>query len=99
MDILKIVAELHAERQQVEEAIVVFERLAVATRGKRRGRPPKWLSEANAEVDKASSPRKKRPFSPAARKRMAAAQKKRGATKKARQRLRVLQPPNIAHQS
>jgi hypothetical protein len=44
MEILKMLAELHAERKQVEEAIIVLERFA---RGgtRRRGRPPTWLVE------------------------------------------------------
>jgi hypothetical protein len=44
MNITKMLAELRAERDQVIEAIIVLERLAVG-RGKRRGRPPKWMSE------------------------------------------------------
>lgn len=43
MDVLKMLAELREERQQVEEAIVTLERLATG-RGKRRGRPPAWMS-------------------------------------------------------
>jgi len=43
MDILKMLAELRAEREQVEEAILVLERMARG-RGKRRGRPPKWIT-------------------------------------------------------
>jgi hypothetical protein len=43
MDILKMLAELRAEREQVEEAIIVLERMARG-RGKRRGRPPKWMT-------------------------------------------------------
>jgi hypothetical protein len=39
MDINKMLAELRTERVQVEEAIVVLERLA-SGQGKRRGRPP-----------------------------------------------------------
>jgi hypothetical protein len=39
-----MLAELRAERDQVIEAITVLERLSVG-RGKRRGRPPKWMSE------------------------------------------------------
>jgi hypothetical protein len=39
MDILKMLAELRAEREQIEEAIIVLERIAHG-RGKRRGRPP-----------------------------------------------------------
>jgi hypothetical protein len=44
MDVSKILTELREERQQIEEAIVSLERL-VRGRGKRRGRPPAWLSE------------------------------------------------------
>jgi hypothetical protein len=42
MDLNKMLAELRAEREQVEEAIVVLERLA-SGRGRRRGRPPAWM--------------------------------------------------------
>jgi len=45
MDVSKILAELQAERAQIEEAILSLEKLARG-RGKRRGRPPAWLSEA-----------------------------------------------------
>jgi len=45
MDVSKILAELKAEREQIEEAIVSLERLAKG-RGKRRGRPPAWMSDA-----------------------------------------------------
>jgi hypothetical protein len=49
MDVTKILAELRSERAQLEEAIVSLERLARG-RGKRRGRPPSWLSpEASAQ--------------------------------------------------
>jgi len=44
MDVSKILSELRSERQQIEEAIVSLERLARG-RGKRRGRPPSWMSE------------------------------------------------------
>jgi len=44
MDVSKILAELREERQQIEEAIVSLERLARG-RGRRRGRPPAWMSE------------------------------------------------------
>ncbi len=43
MDVLKMLAELRQEREQVEEAIVTLERLARG-RGKRRGRPPAWMT-------------------------------------------------------
>jgi hypothetical protein len=42
MDVTKILAELRLEREQIEEAIISLERLA-RSRGRRRGRPPKWL--------------------------------------------------------
>jgi hypothetical protein len=43
MEIEKMLAELRAERDQLEEAILTLERLA-AGRGKRRGRPPAWTA-------------------------------------------------------
>jgi AT hook motif len=43
MDITKMLAELKAEREGIEQAIIVLERLA-SGRGKRRGRPPKWMT-------------------------------------------------------
>jgi hypothetical protein len=43
VDILKMLAELRAEREQVEEAIIVLERMARG-RGRRRERPPKWMT-------------------------------------------------------
>ena len=42
MDFSKILSELHNELDRTEEAIVALERL-VASKEKRRGRPPKWL--------------------------------------------------------
>ena len=36
--------ELRAEREQIEESIIVLERLARG-QGKRRGRPPKWMTQ------------------------------------------------------
>lgn len=58
MDILKMLAELRAERAQIEQAILVVERLAAATRGKRRGRPPKWVAAAQAEGPATVEPKK-----------------------------------------
>lgn len=49
MDVSKILAELRLERDQLEEAILSLERLA-ASRGKRRGRPPKWMAEAKKRL-------------------------------------------------
>ena len=45
-----MIAELRAEKEAVEQAIVVLERLATGSGGKRRGRPPKWLSETKSEA-------------------------------------------------
>jgi len=53
MDVNKILVELRLERQQIEEAIISLERLARG-RGRRRGRPPKWLAAA-------TQPRRGRP--------------------------------------
>ncbi len=44
MDVMKILAELRQEREQLEEAIMSLERLA-RNRGRRRGRPPAWMTE------------------------------------------------------
>ena len=41
MDITKMLEELRSEREGVEQAILVLERIAVG-RGRRRGRPPAW---------------------------------------------------------
>ena len=38
-----MLSELRQEREQIEEAILTLERLARG-QGKRRGRPPTWLS-------------------------------------------------------
>lgn len=43
MDINKMLLELRAEREQIEQAILVLERVGLG-RGKRRGRPPKWMT-------------------------------------------------------
>ena len=44
MDVVKMLAELRQEREHIEEAILTLERLARG-RGKRRGRPPAWMTE------------------------------------------------------
>jgi hypothetical protein len=43
MDLSKMLAEFRQERDRVDEAIAVLARLA-AGRGKRRGRPPAWMT-------------------------------------------------------
>jgi hypothetical protein len=74
MDIVKMLSDLRSERERLQEAIVVMERFAAGS-GRRRGRPPKWMSKANSPEP---SPRK-RTVSAEGRKRMAAAQKRRWA--------------------
>jgi len=44
MDINKMLADLRQEREQIEEAIMTLERLARGG-GRRRGRPPAWMSQ------------------------------------------------------
>jgi hypothetical protein len=68
MDVSKILTELREERRQIEEAIVSLERLAQG-RGRRRGRPPAWMSQAQtAEV-----PAKRRGRPPGSKNKVAAA--------------------------
>jgi hypothetical protein len=76
MDIMKMLAELRAEREAIEESILALERIARG-QGKRRGRPPAWMTGATPSAE----PRK-RTFSPEQRARMAEAQRKRWAAKK-----------------
>jgi hypothetical protein len=45
MDINKMLKDLRAERVMIEESIIVLERIARG-RGKRRGRPPQWITDA-----------------------------------------------------
>ena len=88
MDILRILGELRSEKERLEEAILTIERLAAGSLGKRRGRPPKWMASVKADAaplvtGKALAPKKRRKFSAATRKRMAEAQRKRWASRKA----------------
>jgi hypothetical protein len=43
MDVLILLADLRQERKQIEEAIMTLESL-VRDHGRRRGRPPAWMS-------------------------------------------------------
>jgi len=45
MDINRMLLDLRKERDQIVDAIGVLERLCLG-RGKRRGRPPKWMTQA-----------------------------------------------------
>jgi hypothetical protein len=76
-----MLTELRSQQHQIDEAILALQRLATG-QGKRRGRPPKSMTAA----DSAPSPdgaRRKRTFSLATRRKMAAAQRKRWAARKA----------------
>ncbi len=44
MDLNKMLAELKLERQRLEDAMLTLEQLARG-RGRRRGRPPAWMSQ------------------------------------------------------
>ena len=57
MDVNKILVELRQEREQIEDAIISLERLARG-RGKRRGRPPAWMKDAEERRKTRVPPRK-----------------------------------------
>jgi hypothetical protein len=42
-----MLAELHEEQERIGEAIAVLQRIAYG-RGKRRGRPPSWITAVRA---------------------------------------------------
>jgi hypothetical protein len=71
MNLPKMIAELREQKHALEESIMMLERLA-RSQGKRRGRPPLFLSQGGTT-------RKRRPFTPEIRKKMAALQRKRWA--------------------
>lgn len=78
MDILKMLSELRSERGQIEDAILVLERLARG-HGKRRGRPPKWMTNTHSRQASQAEAPKRRVVSAEARKRMGEAQRRRWA--------------------
>jgi hypothetical protein len=49
MDLKKMIAELSQERDHISEAILALELLALG-QGKRRGRPPAWMTAAKENV-------------------------------------------------
>jgi hypothetical protein len=51
MDISKILVELRVEREQLEEAILSLERLALGG-ARRRGRPPAWMAKVKESNEK-----------------------------------------------
>lgn len=50
MDIMKMLDELRQEREAIEEAILTLERLANG-QGRRRGRPPAWMTALKKKQD------------------------------------------------
>jgi hypothetical protein len=72
MDVSKILAELKAEREQIEEAILSLERLARG-RGRGPGRPPNWLAGDEAPKRRGRPPGSKNKVQPAAAPRVATA--------------------------
>jgi len=74
MNLTKMIAELREQKQALEETMIMLERLARG-QGKRRGRPPLFLSQASPS----GSIRKRRPFSAETRRKMAAAPRRRWA--------------------
>jgi hypothetical protein len=58
MDLNKMLAELRAERDQIEEAIIALGRLSLGA--KRRGRPPLWMTQMKG-VEGAEPKRRGRP--------------------------------------
>lgn len=55
MDITKMLEELRAERDGIDQAIMVLQRLS-AGQGKRRGRPPAWMSAMKAGTKRRGRP-------------------------------------------
>jgi hypothetical protein len=59
MDFREILQQLREERAQIGEAIIALERIQL-DRGRRRGRPPKWMQEAKSNLP-APPKRRERP--------------------------------------
>ena len=57
MDLNRILSELRTEHELIVDAIVNLERL-VRGRGKRRGRPPKWLQQGRGTRMRPTEPRR-----------------------------------------
>jgi hypothetical protein len=68
MDVIKMLAELSQEHQQIE-AIMTLERLARG-RGRRRGRPPAWMTTRQPTTPQPTA-KNKRKVRPEVRQRMA----------------------------
>jgi hypothetical protein len=68
-----MLSDLRSERNQIEEAILVIERLSTR-QGKRRGRPPKRMSQVRDEQESRTKAPKKRMIRSKTPKRMAVPQ-------------------------
>ena len=49
----KAISELRRQREELDGAIALFERAAEG-KGRKRGRPPKWITEARERAEKNS---------------------------------------------
>ena len=79
MNLEQMISTLRAERDALDAAILVLERLA-STQQRRRGRPPAWLQvrrEETAEPERGS--KRTRRMSEETKRKMAEAQRKRWA--------------------
>ncbi len=83
MNVDHMLAELKAEREALTTAMSVLESIAQSRGTRRRGRPPAWLTGASAAKKDQPSEGPKRVFSAATKRKMALAQRKRWAAKKA----------------
>jgi hypothetical protein len=66
MDVSKILAELKAERQQIEEAILSLERLARGRQHRGPGRPPNVMPDFSAPKKRGRPPGSKNKVPPVA---------------------------------
>jgi hypothetical protein len=79
MNLEQMISTLRSEREALDAAILVLERLA-STQQRRRGRPPAWLQvrrEEKSEPERGS--KRTRKMSEETKKKMAEAQRKRWA--------------------
>jgi hypothetical protein len=84
MNLDEMIKSLKSDKEALDAAILVLERLAYSGQ-RRRGRPPAWLQVSQLMEEVPAKPAKKRarkPFSEETKRRMAEAQKKRWASRK-----------------
>lgn len=81
MDLIKMIEELRAEREAIDDALSILERLARTSAVRRRGRPPSWMTAQIAAAEestrRAPSPVKTRTMSAEVKAKMAESQRKR----------------------